>query len=110
MQDDLLELLGEYAVEPEPSEQKAPSRLKSSIYSALMRQQAADGPLRALSATRESGRDLCVFEYVTSVCPTGEQIQRFNLCRVCHARVAGEHIEGAPIFWHHCPYVDFQKR
>ena len=111
MQDDILEqLLAEAEADDKPSDARAPSRLKSRIYSTLMRQQAASGPLRPLSATRAAGRGLCVFESVTSACSTGERVEQLNLCRVCHARVLGEHVESAPIFWHHCPYVDFQNR
>ena len=111
MQEDILErLLTEAEAAGTPSDAKAPSRLKSRIYSALMRQQAASGPLLALPASRAAGRGLCVFESLTSACPTGERIKQLNLCRVCHARVLAERAEGAPIFWHNCPYVDFQNR
>jgi hypothetical protein len=111
MQQDFLErLLAEADSMVEPAEAKAPSRLKSRIYSALMRHHAASGPLRALPATRAAGRGLCVFESLTSACPTGERVKQANLCSVCHARVLAEHIEGAPIFWHNCPYADFQNR
>jgi len=111
MKDDTLERLLDDAEATGPqSDAKAPSRLKSRIYSALMQQHAASGPLLALSATRATGRALCVFESLTSACSPDERVEQLNLCRVCHARVLGEHIEGAPIFWHHCPYVDFQKR
>ncbi len=111
MQDEILErLLEEADAAGAEHDVKAPSRLKSRIYSALMRQHAASGPLLALPATRAAGRGLCVFEALTSACPTGERVQQANLCAVCHARVLAEHIEGAPIFWHNCPYVDFQNR
>lgn len=111
MQDDILErLLADADTADAPSDRTAPSRLKSRIYSALMRQHATSGPLLALSATRAAGRGLCVFESLTSACSMTERVEQLNLCRVCHARIAAEHIEGAPIFWHGCPYVDFQKR
>jgi hypothetical protein len=111
MQENIFEqLMAEAEAADKPSDARAPSRLKSRIYSALMQQHAASGPLLALSATRAAGRGLCVFESVTSACAPGERVEQVNLCRVCHARVLGEHVEGAPIFWHHCPYVDFQKR
>src|SRR5687767_3500694 len=111
MQDDILErLLADADTADAPSDATAPSRLKSRIYSALMRQHAASGPLLALSSTRAGGRGLCVFESLTSACSTGERVEQLNLCRVCRARVLGEHVESAPIFWHNCPYVDFQKR
>jgi hypothetical protein len=110
MREDMVErLLMEAETVHEP-DVKAPSRLKSRIYSALMRQQAASGPLLPLPDTRAAGRGLCVFESLTSVWPTGDRVQQMNLCSVCHARVLAEHVEGAPIFWHNCPYVDFQNR
>jgi hypothetical protein len=92
------------------SDAKAPSCLKARIYSTLMRQQAASGPLLGLAGSRDAGRGLCVFESLVNACPTGETINRLNLCEVCHARVLAERIEGAPIFWHNCPYVTFQNR
>ena len=111
MQEDILERhLAEAEVAGDSSHPTAPSRLKSRIYSALMRQHAASGPLRPLSGTRAAGRGLCVFESLTSACSTDKGVEQLNLCRVCHARVLGEHVEGAPIFWHNCPYVDFQNR
>jgi hypothetical protein len=111
MQDDILEqLLDDAEKAGAQSNARAPSWLKSRIYSALMQHHAANGPLLSLSATRAAGRGLCVFESLTSAYAPDERVEQLNLCRVCHARVLGEHIEGAPIFWHHCPYVDFQKR
>ena len=89
---------------------KAPTRLKSRLYSALIRRQEADGPLLDLSSTKASGRDLCVFENVAERAAVGLRATSFNLCRTCHARVMGERIEGAPIFWPHCPYAEFQGR
>ena len=109
MQDNLERLLSEAEAMGDASRPTAPSRLKSRIYSALMRQHAAGGPLRPLSATHAVGRGLCVFESATRICSPGEGVQQLNLCRVCHARVLGERVEGAPIFWHNCPYVDFQN-
>jgi hypothetical protein len=110
MEEDRLErLLGELAI-GDPPDAKAPSRLKSKIYSALMRQQAAGGPLLTLAESEAAGRGLCVFEALTNACPTGEAVKRLNLCEVCHARVLAERVERAPIFWHNCPYVGFQNR
>jgi len=91
-------------------ESRASSRLKSRIYSTLVARQSQDGPLLSLSATRESGRRLCVFEELVRIAPVGESAKCVNLCRVCHARVLGEHVEGAPVFWPGCPYSQFQKR
>jgi hypothetical protein len=108
MSDDVVEkLLMEAETVAWPGD-RAPSRLKARVYSALMRQQSANGPLLPLSETRAGGRGLCVFESLTSALPVGEVVTQRNLCRVCHARVLAERVEGAPIFWHNCPYVDFQ--
>ena len=109
MQEDTLERLLEEAAEQSP-DTTAPSRLKARIYSALMRQQAASGPLLGLAGSRDAGRGLCVFESLVNACPTGEAVNRLNLCEVCHARVVAERVEGAPIFWRNCPYVAFQNR
>ena len=89
---------------------RASSRLKSKIYSTLIARQSQDGPLLSLSATKESGRKLCVFEELVQVGPVGESGKRLNLCRVCHARVLGERVENAPVFWPGCPYARFQNR
>ncbi len=88
----------------------APSRLKSKIYSALLARQAQDGPLLSLGATKGSGRSLCVFEELVQIAPVNESVKRRNLCSVCHARVLGERIENAPVFWRGCPYAQFQNR
>jgi len=90
--------------------ERASSRLKSRIYSALLRRQAQSGPLLSLSQTKAEDRGLCVFEKIACLAPISEKIKSFNLCRVCHARMLGERVENAPIFWEHCPYVRFQDR
>ena len=90
--------------------QRAPARLKSKIYSRLMQHLAATGPLRSLPETKASGADLCVFEELVRITPVGETAKALNCCRICHARVLGELIESAPIYWPHCPYVRFQNR
>jgi len=110
MPEDMLERLLEDTAAEGREDAKAPSRLKSRIYSALMRQQAANGALLNLPATRAAGRGLCVFEVMTSASPVAERVKELNICRVCHARVLAERVEGAPIFWKHCPYADFQRR
>lgn len=89
---------------------RASSRLKSRIYSALIARQSQDGPLLSLTAIKESGRKLCVFEELVQIAPVGESAKCLNLCHVCHARVLGERIEGAPVFWPGCPYTRFQNR
>jgi len=87
----------------------APSRLKSRIYSALVRRQQETGPLLSLPATEAAGERLCVFEQLVQISPLPEEQKCFNLCSVCHARLLGERVENAPIFWPHCPYVAFKK-
>lgn len=88
---------------------RAPARLKSRLYSALVAEQAAAGPLRSLPATQAAGRPLCVFEHVLRVFPN-EHVASMNPCRVCHARVLAARFESPPIYWPHCPYVDFRER
>src|SRR5437867_2061625 len=88
---------------------RAPARFKSRLYSALVAEQAAAGPLRSLPATEAAGRELCVFERVLQIVPN-ERIVSMNPCRVCHARVLAERFESPPIYWPHCPYVDLRRR
>ena len=88
----------------------APARLKSRLYSALVAEQAPSGPLLGLPATKAAGRPLCVFENLLEVVPGGERVTSMNPCRVCHARVLAERFESPPIYWPHCPYVDFRRR
>ncbi len=93
-----------------PTTMKAPSRLKAKVYSALVRHQTVSGPLLSVSACEASGQSLCIFEKAVEVLPVGDGIKSLNFCSVCHARVAAENIENAPIYWPHCPYVGFQNR
>jgi hypothetical protein len=86
---------------------RAPARLKSRVYSAVMRELAESGPLQDLADTRACGERLCVFEHVVSLMPVGPELRSKNLCAVCHARVLGERLERAPIFWSGCPYSRF---
>lgn len=96
--------------EPEEAAEKAPSRLKARVYTALMRKQQESGRLRTLAETRTCGHGLCVFEDLWERVAKTEAAQSFNCCSVCHARVLAEHLERAPIYWEHCPYVAFGKR
>ena len=96
--------------EPAPSHLRAPARLKSRIYSALMRRAAEAGPLRSLTATEEVGYALCVFEKFVQILPLGTTLDSLNYCRVCHGRILGEKLDSAPIFWKGCPYADFHSR
>ena len=101
--------LAEMADAAPATTERAPSRLKSQLYSAVVGAQAASGPLRSLRDTKAEGRPLCVFENVVQVVPD-ERIRSMNPCRVCHARFLAEQFESPPIYWPHCPYVDFQRR
>jgi hypothetical protein len=95
---------------PRKHERRASSTLKSRAYSALVKRQQESGPLERLDQTKAEGAGLCVFEELVRLSRAGEKVQSVNYCRVCHARVLGEHVENAPIYWAHCPYVRFQNR
>jgi hypothetical protein len=97
-------------VEASESEVRAPSSLKSKIYSALVRTQGSSGPLLGLEECHAAGHGLCAFEHLVRIAPVGQQLKTMNPCRVCHARVLAEHLDSAPIYWPHCPYVKFQER
>lgn len=88
---------------------KAPARLKSRVYSALMRAEAAAGSLASLSKCQDAGGALCIWEKLVKLAPVGERAKSLNFCSVCHARVLGEHFESPPIYWSGCPYVEFGK-
>jgi hypothetical protein len=104
------EFLERLAVRTEPGETgKAPSRLKSQIYSMLVQSQAEIGPLQSLSQTKAAGHGLCVFEELVRIAPVGETAKQLNPCRVCHARILAELFEDPPIYWPNCPYVSFKK-
>src|SRR5262245_38552785 len=107
MADDLwFERLGdEGRLEPQ---EHAPARLKSKVYSALVASMAETGPLLDLTITKEAGGHLCVFENSVALLPVAA-LRSMNPCRVCHARVMGERMAHAPIFWPGCPYSEFHK-
>jgi hypothetical protein len=88
---------------------RAPARLKSRIYSALVHQLTETGPLMSLAASKACGGGLCVFEEAVTWLGS-ERLGSTNPCNVCHARLLGERLEHAPIFWPNCPYSDFHKR
>jgi hypothetical protein len=98
-------LLSESVVTDEP----APSSLKARLYSTLVREQQATGPLASLEATVAAGRDICVFEKLVQIAPIGEIAKSPFFCRTCHARILAENLDNPPIFWAHCPYVAFKK-
>lgn len=87
----------------------APTRLKAKLYSAMMLEEAAAGPLMSVSECANHGGKLCVFERLVQIAPVGRQIEALNYCRVCHARILAEKLENPPIYWHGCPYVQFKK-
>ena len=105
--EELLERLA--AIDDSASADRAPARLKSKIYSALVSRLTETGPLLSLEAIRQSGAQLCVFEKVVTALPAGEQIGSTNPCRICHARVLGERLQWAPVFWPGCPYSEFHN-
>ena len=87
----------------------APASLKARIYSGLVLRQGESGPLASLTASRERGQRLCIFEQLVQIVPVGETVKSLNICRVCHARVLAEHFETPPIYWTGCPYAEFKK-
>jgi hypothetical protein len=90
-------------------EERTPARLKSRLYSALVARMADTGPLLDLPSTIAAGGHLCVFEKALTVLPLAADLQSMNPCRICHARVLGERMERAPIFWPGCPYSEFHN-
>jgi hypothetical protein len=89
--------------------QRTPASLKARIYSALVQSQGEHRRLASLTDSKADGHLLCVFEQFVQIAPVGEAVKSLNLCRVCHARVLGEHFEHPPIYWSGCPYVQFKK-
>lgn len=86
----------------------APSSLKARLYSAFIRTQQETGPLASLDVSVAGGHDVCVFERLVQIAPVGNVAKSPFFCRTCHARVLAEHFEDPPIFWAHCPYVQFK--
>jgi hypothetical protein len=95
--------------EPPGGSERAPSSLKARLYSALIQEQQATGPLASLDATVAAGRGICIFEKLVQIAPVGEAVKSPFFCRTCHARVLAEKFDNAPIFWPHCPYVAFKN-
>ena len=91
------------------SEDRAPARLKSQVYSSLVTSMAQSGLLLDLRDVKDAGGHLCVFEHAIAVLPVGAGVGARNPCRICHARVLGERLEHAPIFWPGCPYSEFHN-
>ena len=86
----------------------APATLKSKIYSRVVARMAESAPLLDLIDTKKTG-DLCIFENILTLLPLGADVRSKNPCRICHARVLGERVEQAPIFWPGCPYAEFHR-
>jgi hypothetical protein len=86
----------------------ASARLKSKVYSTLVNRQSAAGRLLPLTQSKDAGAALCIFEEAVAALPS-DRLQTANPCRVCHARMLGERLEWAPIFWPGCPYSDFHN-
>ena len=92
-----------------PRHDGAPANLKSKVYSAIVLAMAESGGLRDLTETKEAGGHLCVFEHALTALPMATGVGSMNPCRVCHARVVGERMTHAPIFWPGCPYSEFHN-
>jgi hypothetical protein len=90
-------------------EDRAPARLKSKVYSSVVTSMAQSGPLLDLRGVKGAGGHLCVFERAIAMLPVGAGVGLMNPCRVCHARVLGERLPRAPIFWPGCPYSEFHN-
>jgi len=94
----------------EAPEERASSRVKARLYSALVRTQQETGALPSLTQSEAAGHGLCVFEKLVQIAPIREMAKTPFFCSVCHARILAEHIEHAPIYWPNCPYAAFQKQ
>jgi hypothetical protein len=87
----------------------APAPLKSKVYSSIVTNMAQAGPLLDLRSVKAAGGQLCVFEHALTMRPVGDSVRSMNPCRICHARVLGERLQHAPIFWPGCPYSEFHN-
>ena len=84
----------------------ASPRLKSRLYSLLVRKLQETSALRSLSESKEAGYQLCQWEkFMTAVPGVGH----VNHCHLCHARVLAERLEHVPLPWTGCPYARFHK-
>jgi hypothetical protein len=96
-------------VQPMASTDRAPSSLKARLYSVLVGAQQQTGPLASLQETLSRGHGICVFEKLVQVAPLGQSAKSPFFCQLCHARVLAENFENPPIYWRHCPYVQFKS-
>jgi len=92
----------------EESRASAPSSLKARLYSALIRSQQETGPLASLGMSVADGHGVCVFEKLVQIVPVNDATKSPFFCTTCHARILAEHFDNPPIFWAHCPYVQFK--
>jgi hypothetical protein len=92
----------------EQNHETAPSSLKARLYSLLIHKQQETGPLASLDVSVSWGYGICVFEKLVQIVPVSAAAKSPFFCQVCHARVVGEHFDHPPIFWAHCPYVQFK--
>lgn len=99
---------GRLLAQPEADGERAPSSLKARLFSALVQQQQAQGPLAGLDETVAAGYGLCVFEKIVQIAPVAKKAKSPFFCQICHARVLAEKFDNPPIFWPHCPYVAFK--
>lgn len=90
-------------------DERAPSSLKARLYSAFVHKQQESGRLASLDASVLAGHGVCVFEKLVQIAPVGERAKSPFFCEVCHARVLAEYFDNPPIFWPHCPYVEFKE-
>ena len=89
--------------------ERAPSSLKSRLYSKLVREQQESGRLASLDTSVAAGQSICVFETMVQISPIGEKNKSPFFCTTCHARILAEHFDNPPIFWPGCPYVKFKE-
>lgn len=101
-----LQKLLQAAQEKAEAPARVSSRLQSRVFSKLIEAEQEQGPLRILSASRAAGHELCVFESTVALLPS-DDLQARNPCAVCHARILGERVERAPIYWPGCAYARF---
>ena len=84
----------------------APPRLKSRLYSLLVRKSQETSALRSRSHSQEAGYQLCQWEKLLTLVPG---VGHLNHCHLCHARVLAESLEHVPLPWTGCPYARFHK-
>ena len=94
MSDELFfEQLARETGEDRHSDTSPPARLLSRAYSALVRAQEESGPLLDVTATKQAGHPLCVFEELVQILPAGRPVKQMFYCRVCHARLLAENMD-----------------